>query len=526
MLGVIDLLLPGERATLGEPIVDTVSELQRLDVLASELDLADIAGFDITLDERTVVVESTNVADVAHVRLSADAIVTVDGADIPIGSLITDNVPDDAMTELRGSRSTENDTFDVELTAVEEDGRWYFSAWYSVAELARESAGIADIPVEGVGAFGADSPEAAVDRFVDQLAALDVRGMIQSLDPFEAAALQRYAPLVLPGAEAAVADLDIDMFEVTGLAVRYEGSGSTRTAFIDAIAVEISDDGYSFRFSYSDGCSRFDWSGDDVAPEPIEFCGTDLDLTDRMAGIELPPEMEVLGQTVSDAFADMEPTGIELRERNGEWFVSPLSTVGEAWLGVLRALDRDELDAIIEVAPPAFEAMVDEVVGGGMFDQALGGLSGDVTVPDDSLLDGSAGSVDAIGGDDGASAPDAISECYETVDAAEAKACFDDLVTSGEGDEWLVPIVLRFPECGLSEIMWSNDIYTASDDEFVAVITAARPCFGELVANGTIEGWEVPYEVSEFDCFENRNWYATFDDPEYSDRVAACLAGE
>ena len=87
----------------------------------------------------------------------------------------------------------------------------------------------------------------------------------------------------------------------------------------------------------------------------------------------------------------------------------------------------------------------------------------------------------------------------------------------------MVPTVLRHPECGLADIMWSGEIYTATDEEFVALITTARPCFEALVADGTMEESELPYEVANFECFENRNWYATFDDPAYNDRVLECL---
>ena len=53
-LGAMDLLLPGERDTFKEPAQELVSELTRLEVLTDDAALDDLAGFEITLDERSV----------------------------------------------------------------------------------------------------------------------------------------------------------------------------------------------------------------------------------------------------------------------------------------------------------------------------------------------------------------------------------------------------------------------------------------------------------------------------------------
>ena len=51
-LGVIDVLLPGERETLRGPLTDLVSELRRIEVLSDSADLAAVGGIDIELDGR------------------------------------------------------------------------------------------------------------------------------------------------------------------------------------------------------------------------------------------------------------------------------------------------------------------------------------------------------------------------------------------------------------------------------------------------------------------------------------------
>ena len=71
--------------------------------------------------------------------------------------------------------------------------------------------------------------------------------------------------------------------------------------------------------------------------------------------------------------------------------------------------------------------------------------------------------------------------CYNELDAADATACFQEYVATGEIDETFMPVALRFPECGYAEVSWSGDLYSMSDADFVAAVEAARPCFLALV---------------------------------------------
>ena len=44
----------------------------------------------------------------------------------------------------------------------------------------------------------------------------------------------------------------------------------------------------------------------------------------------------------------------------------------------------------------------------------------------------------------------------------------------------------------------------------------------DLADAGAIERWELPEEIAHLECFEGRNWYRVFDDPEYDARFEAC----
>ncbi len=106
VLGMIDVLSPGERDVFRDPMIDLVSELTRLEVLSPEADLANIEGVDIELEFESVTVRSTNVADIVNVDMRSEATSTVDGQAFPIGDLITDNLDPADVTEIRGTVET------------------------------------------------------------------------------------------------------------------------------------------------------------------------------------------------------------------------------------------------------------------------------------------------------------------------------------------------------------------------------------------------------------------------------------
>ncbi len=150
-LGAVDLLLPGERETLRQPLTELVDELTRIEVLSDDASLTKISGLDVQIEDGSVDVEPTNVDDIVNLKISAMATATVDGEALPIGELVLD-VAEGEPSELDVAAS-EPHPLDMGITAVREDDRWYLSAGYTLAESARAETG-EDIPETGVCAGG------------------------------------------------------------------------------------------------------------------------------------------------------------------------------------------------------------------------------------------------------------------------------------------------------------------------------------------------------------------------------------
>ena len=295
---------------------------------------------------------TTNVDDIANITMTADATVTVNGDELPVGELLTDNFGD-VFDEIEGVEETESGLeFSLPVTAVEQDGRWYVSGMYAIAEEARQEAGFDEIPEEGIVPKGGDSPEGAVDVLLDGVEQLDLSAIIGAINPNEAEALQRYAPLFLGEAQDALDEIPATM-EFTGVEYEVSGDGSTRSVIVTAahLAGEFRD---PTRWVARAGavharlCRR-------LLPgrgggESIDTCaGTETgdlrDVEDLLAEFGADEAFGELRAIWEDILSDYEQPGVTVKEVDGEWYVSPIATSFDQFFAVSHALDRDELGA-------------------------------------------------------------------------------------------------------------------------------------------------------------------------------------
>jgi hypothetical protein len=322
---------------------------------------------DIVLEDETADVEQTNVDDVVNLDMGASGYVTIDGEQLPIGDLIVDNLPDDAdLSDLDADTSDVQDDVRMSLpiTAVEEDGRWYVSVFYSVAETIRTAAeDPPDIPAEGVTPIGGDSPEDAFDAFLDGVEGLDLEIVIATLNPDEFQALQRYAPTFLADAQdeldRAVTDAGVSV-SIADPECSVTGSGDTRSLTIDSFRVDVTAEGETVTVEFEDHCWRVSGRGEELdSCELAEAVPTLDEMYDDSA-----PIRDFL-TTVEESFSEYENPGFIIKQVDGQWYVSPFATGSEQVLAVLCALDREELDTITEEATTAFEESGDELEDAG-----------------------------------------------------------------------------------------------------------------------------------------------------------------
>jgi hypothetical protein len=490
VLGVVDLLLPGERNTFRAPMVDAVDHLRRLGVVADDASLGDVGGVDIEFSDVVVTEEPTGADDIVNIVLAGSVTGSVDGVAVPLGDLIITDAMDGERPDMDVAAET-SEFDDVRLTVVERDGRWYLSAFYTLAESIRD--GGSAVPASGIPTPGADSPEAAMTAMLEAISDKDLGAALGMLDPEEFEALQRYAPLFLDEAQAGLDDVPVE-WSISDVSVSSEGSGDRRTVDVTALTFTADLDGVRADIRYADGC----YTGT-VDGESIDGCnGDDDQLGSALGSFDLDdtdPSVTAFLDEVEAAFSDFAPSGVAVHRVGGRWYVSPMRTGFDLMNGMLAALDRDEASRI-----------------GSSFTAMSEWLSASL---DDALSDGGLS-------DDGFSDDDAQSACY-ALQAPEGPQCMLDGIAAGTIDPAWVSVTTTHPECGVSDVYW-DQVYSLPDDEFTAMITAASPCFVDLVARGEIEAFAVPYELLAPQCAGGLNIYTVTEEQSAGFYDCAALA--
>ncbi len=490
MLGMVDLLLPGERDTFRQPMIDLVSELRRLEVLSSDASLGDLSGLDIEMADQATEVTPTNVADISNIMMTAQITASLDGDQLPIGDLITDFAGDRFDPSDFDEAATTTD-FELPMTVVEQDGRWYLSLFHTAAEAVRDTTG-EPIPERGLEPRGGETPEGAVSALLDGVEQFDVGKIIASLNPNEAAALQRYAPLLLDDIEPLVADIAFT-WQVTQTEFEVEGTGSERFVTVTSLRIDGDAEGEPFSIAINGRCVLVDAGGRQF--DSCELAQGQPSL-DELLG-ESAKSVTELSTEFASVFADYNAPGITVQEVDGTWYVSPIGTGINQVLSFMRALDREKIDRLIETTQTAFDEVFEDLAGG---------------LPVD---DGGFDSHQQI-----------VTECYSFGDAATVVACLSENIASGALPEYYLTPELEYPECGLFEFsIGTAMLWDLSDAEFTSIMQKASVCFGELIVGGALTEFDVLSEYLHPECAEGRNpWdFSRADSNEFFDTFWDCV---
>ena len=374
LIGAAEFVEPSERDTMIDAGFEVVEELVRLELFDDSLDLSSVEGIDLEFDD--VEIDSVEVRPgLAHLFITGGrATAAVDGAAAPLGRLITDRVDSEDLA-VSESQTQEMTPTSVPIVAVERDGRWYLSLWYSVAENARLEF---DAPMpsaaDRLAEIGAATPEEAIETFVGALEQIDITTMIGMLDPDEAAALYDYGSLFVDDGQRAADDFlqevrrDGWFWEVTQLDLRSETDGGFATVYIDRLDVTASDGEVFLDASFTadridvgmdSPDVTFDYvvEGDCMTVTYDEGYGPE---TEHMCTDELLADvgMGSLSSGAMGGLTSIDEAGIVVHNVDGRWYISPLRTGSQMTLRTLRAMDpetvADTVDAFVDLFSDPF----------------------------------------------------------------------------------------------------------------------------------------------------------------------------
>ena len=404
-----EMIEPSERRTIVEPVIaEVLPELVRLGIFSEEIDAGDVEGVDWEFTDVEYRVESlAQNPDMVHVFFTGGEVATQFSADeFPMGDLIRDQLGDDVEDDERQVEELEDG--DDPLTFVQRDGRWYFSGLFTMAEAARLEVG-ERLPrmSESPATLGSESPEAAVEAMIAEFVEFDLEGLIGRMDPEEMAVLYRYSPLFLEEAQRELDDYEAELraenyrWSVEDLDFDVESNGDDAVVRINGFTLDVVADDIEFSIVYSR--DEISARGTELETElGGSFALTTTSLTlefDEASGnvsasVELDPETGTFTFSANDgdfiegslvldpdgecsryetssdesgcleellpgsldasgAFGvlDVWPTQfpglpVSARRTNGEWYISPIGTAFDGYLGVLGAFEEEQFQQI------------------------------------------------------------------------------------------------------------------------------------------------------------------------------------
>ena len=354
---VIDLVDPAEVPAIRAGIDEGRSAAEQVGAISDYLSLDRLQGIDIAFTDLALDTEelAPDLAVVTPVGGSVTA--TFDPTALPLGSeeeaaVAAEAPPVDAIAE-HGV-----DLADVHIATVKRDDRWYVSLQYSVAESIRRRSGRpfpTDPPVVPVGAAG---PEAAAEVFYRHLLDGDAAGIATTFAPGEGDALLRYASLWVPALQARFDEgrLPGDQQTLSGVEVQVDRSDDRATVRVTAFVLEGTIDR---SHQTTDGGAEPAPAGADPVPVRVEWRDGCLAVTGadaaELLGIGSDPATEQVG---IDAWRQCSSTwpvsllgiatgsrppaplmmlpSLAVVEVDGAWYVSPLGTVADELVGLVR----------------------------------------------------------------------------------------------------------------------------------------------------------------------------------------------
>jgi hypothetical protein len=352
VLGVIDLMHPGERELLQDAFLDGAKELDRLGVIkkSSESQSTKLSEFRI---ENLDIQERCIADDICNISLTGYISGDVDGQ-TPLGEVFRNSsafedieTVEDLIEEVTGSRdsSIREDFEDITFTTIKFEGRWYASIGFTLAELIREDSSTLEND-SGLLAFGKESPEEAVDSFFRAIEIFDVRGVVEQLDPREFSPAQRYAELFVKSLNRSIqdqisnTDFDWDITKITTEVVKK--SSSTAQVRIKDFSIRIEEqDYYEGRTEIEIDVTH---SGDDVRllvsanGESEQYRLKDF-INDEISKSIVESDYEEFLQTFMS---------VTTHKREGKWFVSPISSVLRTVLEILGYLEQDDVRRLLD----------------------------------------------------------------------------------------------------------------------------------------------------------------------------------
>jgi hypothetical protein len=347
LLGVADDLPPAEASVVRDSLTNTVGQLQRLGIVKPGADAGKL-GSGGTISVSGLTFDSSAAERVNdHVTINKLVAGTIKVNSAVLSNALTDDflkstfdgdVPDDETDTIDIAKEV-RDGGPVRIATVEQDGSWYPSLFYTIADNVLHDNG-KSWPAKSIPAHGAASADDAVKQFTQGLLSADLRSLIALTPPDEMGALHDAGPALLELPDQPTSSgVTLDDIKLTDSSV----SGGTEVVLQ---SMTLDDHGDRATFARDGNCYKIT---DQSSGQSQRLCGDDL--AKSMAGDDegdVPPAEATLFDDFSSGLMSA-GIGVVATEVDGQWYVSPGHTVAQLVQTVFGAFQPDDIKALIEL---------------------------------------------------------------------------------------------------------------------------------------------------------------------------------
>ena len=350
LLGILDHLPPGERASLLGPIKESIDQAKRLHVLKTTADASNVAGVDVNAQNLTFGQGEETINDhVKVVQLTGGTItINADLRQVPLTDeyvklVFPNGLPSNSSThqkiDIADRIANANDGKPIRLAAQKINGKWYPSLLYTIADNIANDGGAGNPgPGDYVAPRGAGSAEDAVKQAVIASSQNDFRRLIELASPDEDAVVHDYGGLILKNTTAS-AD---STFTVKDLQLTSKQLGDATRVSLKSITVAVPD--HETTVAVNGTCLEITVDGD-----YRNFCANQI-VTLLNSGPFTGKPLTSEETAALTRFAEGIPNiGIDVTQSGGQWYISPLRTYFDMSNAVLEPLHDTDLFVLIKL---------------------------------------------------------------------------------------------------------------------------------------------------------------------------------
>jgi len=354
-IGLADQLDPAEAALFTDLNTDIITELKRLEVLSPAASTDSMTGTTITVSGLTMDGTDETINDHLRIVKLTGGTVTVasDPSAIPLSESFKqafgdeiDQAQPQSQTVNIADAVKDNDGEPIRVATVKRGDQWYVSLFYTIADNAVHEAGLAN-PTSSIDPDGQASASDAVNKFIERSSKGDLAGVIALLPPDEMGVLHDYGQVIVDQADAGDLSTSAQDLGLTFSDVAWEESDVTGGKKLSVKSMTVTADGQTVTIRRDAAKGSLTVKLPDQPEVTLDAETIDTYLEDAIGSTDLDPQALDI---IKREFKQVIGLGIVTVEVDGKWYVSPIRSVSDIFVSLLKGLEPGDVDYLISLA--------------------------------------------------------------------------------------------------------------------------------------------------------------------------------